>query len=333
MRSKVLALVTMLLLLPISVLSGEAKSADDDKTQRSSGSSILWREPSDIETRNLFHGPGGETGQPKEPFKFIEEDRGGSSPKFVVEDSQGVRWKVKLGDEAKPETAATRLLWAVGYFTDVNYYLPQLRVAGMRKLSRGQKYVSADGIVNDARLERIEKGTKKIDDWSWFDNPFVGTREFSGLRVMMALMNSWDLKEMNNAVYEVEGQELRHVVSDLGASFGRTGGDWKRSKGDLQHYLESQFIDETKSTTVDLVLRSRPPALYVAALPYYRERVRMGKVAEGIPRDHARWIGQWLAKLSDDQLRDAFRAAGYTPQETAAYAQKVRERVSQLNEL
>jgi len=28
---------------------------------------------------------------------------------------QGVRWKVKLGKEAQPETSATRLLWAVGY--------------------------------------------------------------------------------------------------------------------------------------------------------------------------------------------------------------------------
>ena len=31
---------------------------------------------------------------------------------------------------------------------------------------------------------------------------FPDTRKFNGLRVMMALMNSWDLKDENNAIYE-----------------------------------------------------------------------------------------------------------------------------------
>jgi hypothetical protein len=136
----------------------------------------------------------------------------------VVEDRKGVSWKVKLGDEAQPETAATRLLWAAGYFADVTYYHPRLQVAGLPKLSRGQKYVSGN-VVNGARLERVDKSVKKLDDWSWFDNPFVGSREFNGLRVMMALMNNWDLKKMNNAIYELDRRELRYVVSDLGATW------------------------------------------------------------------------------------------------------------------
>ena len=41
---------------------------------------------------------------------------------------------------------------------------------------------------------------KKSGTWSWHHNPFVGTREFNGLRVMMALLNNWDLKDENNAV-------------------------------------------------------------------------------------------------------------------------------------
>src|SRR4030042_245590 len=131
-------------------------------------------------------------------------------------------WKVKLGREAKSETAATRLVWAAGYHTDEDYYRPQIRVQGMKPLSRGQEYVSDGGIVREARLER-QDGVKKLTNWSWYDNPFVGTREFNGLRVMMALINNWDLKEDNNAVYDSSSAQGRYVISDLGASLGRPG--------------------------------------------------------------------------------------------------------------
>ena len=334
MRKQILALTSIILLLPASVLSDKRGSLPrSEKKQAVKIPTTLWHQPNDIGTLNLFYGPEGRAGQPRGPFRFVEEDRDGGSPKFVVKDGRGVRWKVKLGKEAKPETAATRLLSAVGYYADATYYLPQLRVVGLPKLSRGQNYVSANGIVHGARLERIEKGIKKIDDWSWFDNPFVGTKEFNGLRVMMALMNSWDLKKSNNAIYNLRGREQRYAVKDLGATFGKTGGDGSRSKGDLEDYLESEFIDEITATSVNLVLRSRPPILYAVAVPYYIKRTRMEKVADDIPRAHARWIGQWLARLSDKQIRDAFLGAGYEAQEANAYAGKVRERIRRLNSL
>jgi hypothetical protein len=327
MRKPISTVVAIVLLLPATVF---AEKRGQQNKRVVGTQAVLWREPSDIRTRNLLLGPGGQALQPSGPFRFIEEDRDGSSPKFVVEDRKGVRWKVKLGDEARPENAAIRLLWAVGYFTDVDYYIPQLRVTGLPKLSRGQKYVTRGNVVNGARLEWVNKAVKKIDDWSWFDNPFVGSREFNGLRVMMALMNNWDLKQANNAILSVRGREQRYVVSDLGATFGKTGGDWMRSKGNLEDYLESGFIHEIEPSTVDLVMKSRPPILYVAAVPYYVGRTKMTRVARDIPRSHARWIGQWLALLSDRQIRDAFRGAGFAPDEADAYATEVRERVREL---
>jgi hypothetical protein len=334
MRKQILALTSIILLLPAFALSDKRGSLPrSEKKQAVKIPTTLWHQPNDIETCNLFYGSGGRAGQPRGPFRFIEEDRDGGSPKFVVKDGRGARWKVKLGDEAKPETAATHLLSAVGYYTDVNYYLPQLRVAGLPKLSRGQNYVSTNGIVHGARLERMEKGVKKIDDWNWFDNPFVGAKQFNGLRVMMALMNNWDLKKSNNAIYDLRGREQQYAVKDLGATFGRTGGIGSRSKGELEDYLESDFIDEITPTSVNLVLRSRPPILYAVAVPYYIKRTRMEKVADEIPRAHARWIGRWLGRLSDKQIRDAFLGAGYETQEANAYAREVRERIRRLNSL
>ena len=175
-------------------------------------------------------------------------------PKFEIVDEQGVRWKAKLGEETKSETAATRLVWAAGYFTDEDYYLPELRVEKMPKLNRGNKFVSADGVVHGVRLERSVKGQKKSGNWSWFKNPFVGTKELNGLRIMMALINNWDLKEINNAIYEEKGEGRRYVVSDLGATFGETGNPLTRSKSNLKDYRGTKIHSKGDAGTCGLFL-------------------------------------------------------------------------------
>ena len=37
--------------------------------------------------------------------------------------------------------------------------------------------------VWDVRFERDNDGFKKVDRWSWQENPFLGTRELDGLKV------------------------------------------------------------------------------------------------------------------------------------------------------
>src|SRR5215217_3973201 len=125
-------------------------------------SSGLWRDRGDIGSLDLFYGTGGKEHQPGGTFTFVKEDTGGSQPKFVVIDQQDVTWKAKLGVESRSETAATRLLWAAGYFTDEDYYLPELRIEKMTKLNRGSKFVSKNGVVQGVRLERSVEGQKKI---------------------------------------------------------------------------------------------------------------------------------------------------------------------------
>ena len=294
---------------------------------------VLWREPADIAARNLIYGPGGESNQPRGRFTFDGEDTNGSNPKFYVKDERGQRWTVKLGTEARPETAAARLLWAVGYFADADYYLPELRVENMKRLSRGQELVSPDGTVRGARLKLHPAGQKDAGTWSWFDNPFAGTRELNGLRVLMALVNNWDLKEVNNKIYDQRGTERRYVVSDLGASFGKTGSVFSRSKDDPSGYAKSKFIDRTTPEFVDFHLHSRPPFLLHADAGYYRERTRMEQVVKHVPRADARWLGGLLSQLSEEQISDAFRAAGYAPEEVGSYTQELRQRIAELNKL
>jgi hypothetical protein len=292
---------------------------------------VLWQSPGNVAAKNLFYGSGSRAGAPVGPFRFVKEDSSGTNPKFEVRDARGLRWKVKLGEEVRPETAATRLVWAAGYFVDETYYLPRIRIAGLPELKRGKEFITGPNTVSEARLERL-MDVPKIDGWSWFKNPFIGTKEFDGLRVLLTLMNAWDLKESNNRI-EMRGRQARYMVSDLGATFGKSGNNWSRTKGDVEDYLNSRFIDDVEKKQVDFELKTRPPILYAIAVPYYLNRAKMEKVGEDIPVAHARWIGRLLAGLSDAQLRDAFRAAGYPPAEVATYSRKVRARIRVLNRL
>ena len=206
---------------------------------------VLWKDPADVATRDLYFGAGGKEHEPRGPFKFVKEDLDGTNPKFVVTDASGVKWKVKLGLEARPETAASRLVWAAGYFTNEDYFVPDFKVEGMQKLRRGARFVSRDGSIRNVRLKREPDDEKKAGIWRWQDNPFAGTPELNGLRTLMALINNWDLKDVNNAVYKDKGDsDLVYLVSDLGASFGAPDRSWPaaRSKDNLRTYSQSRFI-------------------------------------------------------------------------------------------
>ena len=320
----------------------------------------LWRDPGDIASLDLSFGQGGKEHAPRPDamYTFEKEDMGGSTAKFYVKDQDGVEWLVKVGEEAQPETAATRFVWAMGYFTDEDYFLPELHVSGMTKLHRKSKSIEKDGTIVNARLKRGDKGQKKLANWAWDENPFVGTRQLNGLRVMMALINNWDLKTVNNKIYGAKEDandttkngggkddesvdtdqyargDVRYVVSDLGASFGRTGGFETRSKGNVKDYEKDNFIAHTNPDTVDFVMRTKPGAILRHLKPgYYEKRVEMADQVKGVPRADARWIGGQLAKLTPEQMRSAFTAAGFTAKETDEYLDELRERIAELNAL
>jgi len=54
---------------------------------------------------------------------------------------------------------------------------------------------------------------------------------------------------------------------------------------------------------------------------------------KNISVENARWIGSLLGELTDEQLRDAFRAAGYDKQTMDGFVAVLRDRINQLNNL
>jgi hypothetical protein len=331
-RSVICIVVTVAFTIPAGAYEAAKRKTFTTAAKRRVSTAALWRDRV-IASLNLLYGPGGKEHQPSGTFTFVKEDKQGTSPKFEIVDQAGVRWKAKLGEESKSETAATRLVWAAGYFTDEDYYLPEIRVRKMPKLSRGHQFVSANGVVRGVRLERRIKGQKKSGNWSWFKNPFVETKELNGLRIMMALINNWDLKEVNNAVYAENGQGPRYVISDLGASFGETGNSITRSKSNLEDYAGTEFIQKVTPEHVDFFLSSRPFFPTAVDVPNYLTRTKMQDVAKHIPLAHAKWLGRLLGQLSADQIRDCFRAAGYSPEEVNGYAKVVQGRIADLKRL
>jgi hypothetical protein len=338
------------LLLAIAAITSSAAAASGKKGKKApkpeetisrQANSVLWSNPVDIQHRNLFFGPGGKQDSAHTTFTFIKEDLDGTSPKFIVRDQDGVKWKVKLGAEARPETVSSRLVWAVGYSTNEDYFMPVLHVENLpARLHRGQNFVGPRGTVQNVRLKRYLKEEKKVGDWKWRSNPFSGTRELNGLRVMMALINNWDLKDLNNSIYDESpsdssggGRRLIYMVSDLGSSFG-SGGRGRtlaRSKGDLKAYRRSRFIGKITPEYVDFNNPVKPPVVFFLNLPEFILNRQMGWVCKHIPRADVRWIGSVLAQLSPEQIRDAFRAAGYSSEEVEGFSAVVEGRIARLN--
>lgn len=332
--------VLSILLVTLCTLA-VAESADAQRTRRarSSPRAVLWRDPGDIQSRNLLYGPGSAQQAPVEPFTFIKESKKGESPKFDVKDGRGVVWTVKLGEEAQAETVATRLVWAVGYFAQEAYYFDEARIENLPKLSRGREFVLNDGVVVGARFEPERKHLTEGPTWDWDDNAFRGTRQLSGLKVLMILLNNYDARKENNKIYysrptQAGRYEAHHFVSDLGATLGRSGGlGGKRTKNDLKDFLSTRFVMGIEDGSVEFDYDTRPTRLgHLSVLypPYYRGEVKKEKSMRGIPIAHARWIGSLLGQLSDEQLRDAFRAAHYNDATMEGYVEALRERINQL---
>lgn len=344
MRRPTIAFQGPLLLVVFSLLVSQPVAPQPKRASDSKNSvvrPILWRDPGNISSRNLFYGPGSAELAPVAPFTFVKENKGGESPKFLVRDARGDEWTVKLGPEAQAETVSTRLVWAVGYFAEEAYYFDAVPINGLPTLSRGRDHVTGE-VVHGARFEPERATMISGSTWDWRKNPFDDTRELSGLKVLMILLNNFDARSANNRIIYVNGargREARYYVTDLGATFGRAGGlGGTRTKNDLADFLSTKFVRgvDARDGVVEFDYDTRPRGLgHLSVLHpfYYRHEVNKEKAMRGIPVAHARWIGSLLNQLSDQQLRDAFRAAGYSEGVQESYVAALRQRINQLGDL
>jgi hypothetical protein len=260
----------------------------------------LWVEPKDIASRDLLHGVGRKAGAPREgeTFRLDAVETKGHSKGYYVFGADGRKWKVKVGDEAPAEVAVSRLLWAIGYHQPALYYVNEWKMTGGKEEPPGP-----------GRF-RLVSDHKSGDDWAFDDNPFVGTRELNGLVAANLLLNNWDLAASNNRIYEVDG-EKRFVVQDLGGALGKTG--WPiGSRNRIDHFEGQDFVLGVKDGRV-----------------LFDYHARHKKLLKAIAPEEVIWVSGLFAKLSDRQLTDAFRGAGYSEEVSERYVRKIKAKIRQ----
>ena len=169
---------------------------------------------------------------------------------------------------------------------------------------------------------RLEDGSiKKLGIWSWQQNPFVNTRPYQGLLVILMIFNSSDIKNDNNTLYEVRkppagddvGVKTWYVVRDLGTALGETGRLTPR-RGDPDLFDKIGFV-------------TRVERGFVKFGDYHGWHQEL--VKDRITTDDVKWACELLSRLSDRQWADAFRAGGYEPALAQRFIGRVHQKVRQ----
>jgi hypothetical protein len=293
----------------------------------SSARAVLWRDPGAIAAKDLSWGPGSPESAPRAPFTFVSEDTGGTKPKIEVTDANGVLWNVKFAgtskgsNEVHSEIAATRLAWALGYFVEELYFVRGGTIENVPALERAARAVAPDGTFGLARFERRHADIERTGrGWSIHNNPFKGTKELSGLHILIALLNNWDVRSANTNVLRTRGPdgqlEDRFIVSDFGATFGRMGRpavfpSWNRWS--LEDYQRESFITKVDDEHVFLHYEGFHPI-------------------ERVPLEHARWFSDLASALTHEQIEQAFEAAGASAQEVSGFSARLQEKLAELRE-
>jgi hypothetical protein len=306
---------------PLAGAKAEKKDKKDKKDGQAPAASVvtsLWRSQGDVSKLDLYWGLGSEAKSPKAPFKFVKEDVSGTNPKVRVVDANGETWNVKFAEEVHSEVACSRIAWACGFMVEESYFVPSGTIAGVSGLGRAKKYVGSDGSFHDAMFEkRPAEITRRGTFWSWDSNPFSGSRELSGLAILAVMLNDWDAKQDNNNVLAIPDSDGSskdwYIVADWGGTLGKMGGVFSHSKWDLDAYRKQAFIEGVSGGQVKLKYSGKG-----------------GNILNSVPVEHARWFAGVVGQLTDEQLMQAFRAAGASQTEATGFAARIREKINEL---
>ena len=292
------------------------------------GKAVLWHDPGAVETKELQYCSGRRSRAPHPSFTFVKEDDAGTNPKIQVRDGAGRNWAVKFGPEASPDTFATGLACILGYYVEPTYYIADGIILGAHDLKRTKHAIGANGQFHGGRFQLRAKHPEflKDVDWSWSQNPFVGTHPLNGLKILMMLTSNWDSKDIrdavergsNTAVYR-DGRRYFFFVDDWGAAMGAWGNLATRSKWNAGDYGEQtkEFVRGIKDGEIEWGYHGAHTA----------------DVTRGIHINDVRWLLRYLGRVTDEQLAAGLRASGASNKEVSIYVPSIRLRIQQLQRI
>ncbi len=173
----------------------------------------LWRDPGDVASLDFSGSMAAPVVSPKPPFTFLREDMSGTQPKIFARDAHGATWNVKFGLEVRPESFCWRVVRACGYFAEPSFFVASGKFEGFQPVKRQNPSVHADGSFIAGRFQYRDPDLKFLEDknWRWDGPPFGGTKELSGLKILIMLFSNWDNKDArvgaggpNTAIFELK---------------------------------------------------------------------------------------------------------------------------------
>jgi hypothetical protein len=271
----------------------------------------LWQAPADLTRADLFNGPwdAEHAPDPDASYVFLRPKTTGANPGVTVVDARGRTWYVKQpgpgarGDEGPVEVVLSRVLSAIGYHQPPVYYLPSFMMTDTTGTHREP----------GGRFRIDHPSVRDRGSWSWSRNPFLGTRPLQGLLVILQVFNSWDLKDSNNSLYEVDRgnrTDRWYVVRDLGGALGESG-RISAARNNIDLFERHRFITDVEDGFVTFAYRGWRSDLF-------RGRITVEDVG---------WALALLGRLSEEQWHDAFRAGGYQRAIAERFIQKIRANI------
>jgi hypothetical protein len=268
----------------------------------------LWSAPTDVAAQDMVYGPWGKAYAPDAgtPFIYAHAKTHGVSPGLEAKDREGREWSVKYGDEGHVEVVLSRVLSALGYHQPPVYYVDHFEITD----EKGTHHQGG------ARFRPKLKELKDRGEWAWQQNPFVGTRPYQGLLVILMLFDSTDLKNSNNTLYDYkpknDAAEQWYVVRDLGSALGETARlDPKRNDPDI--FERQAFISKVHDPWVEFSYHGYHQELYT----------------ERISREDVLWACELAGKITDKQWHDLFASAAYESQAAEQFIAAIEKRIDQ----
>jgi len=233
------------------------------------------------------------------------------------------------GDPACPDRSVTALRASAGKAHNVAAAISKAVINRRVTVNETNEYVSSGRVVQfidvrrkgeyeNVRFEARPKDVDRVGNWMWENNQFQNTSEFRALKILMVMINNWDMKDDNNEILAMRNPttgeaELRYIISDLGGTFGKTGGFFSRSRNAPKDYVKADFIKAVNGDVIDFNYGGKNQKLF-----------------SGITVADARWLSDRFKGLSDEQIKDAFRSANYTPEEVDTLTNALKVRIAAL---